>query len=153
MSRNSGRPMKVVAPTKGAVTVGNHTLLACAVVAAYGLAATPARAEVGPVAYSFDTSDNPLPFPYSDFAPGELKAECSSGGPVAGLSASPNGGKAHSLLCQTPSHDATSFPFNSSAVAEVFSTSNSQLFGGRGDWDPGYLKGECAVGNVCNWRC
>src|SRR3954464_12584038 len=100
MSRTSRRATKVGALMESAFEVGNHTRLACALVAVYGLAAAPARAEVGPVAYSFDTSDNPLPFPYSDFAPGELKAECSSGGPVAGLSASPNGGKAHSLLCQ-----------------------------------------------------
>ena len=149
MRRNSRRAIKVGPPMRAAVSVGHHTLLAFGIVAVYGLAPSPARAEIGPVAYSFDTSDNPLPFPYSDFAPGELKAECSSGGPVDGLSATV-GGSAHSVLCETPFHDGSSFPFNSTAVTEVFSTSNSAHFGGRGDWDPGYLKGECAVGNVVN---
>ena len=148
MWMNSRRATKAGAPTGVAFTVGHHTVLALAVVAAYGPAAAPARAEIGPVAYSFDTSDNPLPFPYSDFAPGELKAECSSGGPVAGLSASVSG-NAHSVLCESPSHNGTtSFPFSSTAVTEAFSTSDSAHVGGRGDWDPGYLKGECAVGNV-----
>lgn len=149
MWTNSRRAVKGGAPTGVVLNVGHHTLLAFAVVAAHGLASTSARAEIGPMAYSFDTSDNPLPFPYSDFAPGELKAECSSGGPVAGLSASVSG-EAHSALCETPLYGGTSFPFNSAAVTEVFSTSDSADFGGRGDWDPGYLKGECAVGNVVN---
>ena len=149
MCRNSRRAIKGGAPTRLAFSVAHRTLVALAAVAACGLAATPARAEIGPAAYSFDTSDNPLPFPYSDFAPGELKAECGSGGPVAGVSASVNG-NAHSVLCETPSHDGLQYPFDSTAVTEVFSTSNSADFGGRGDWDPGYLKGECAVGNVVN---
>ena len=98
-----------------------------------------------PTAYSFDVHDDPLPFPYHDFASGELKAECASGSPIAGLSAY---GEAHSILCETPYHDSFEFEFDETSITEEFSTSDSADVGRRGDWDPGTLKGECKIGDV-----
>src|SRR5262249_278563 len=108
------------------------------------LAPAPALAQSAPTPRAFDTDSNPDPWPYTDWAFGEFKAQCSSGGPVMGLSAY---GEAHSVLCKTPATSGADFPFqdtsNDSTYQQSFYSSNSSAYGSRGDWDYGYYKGEC----------
>lgn len=108
-----------------------------------GLYAARASAQAAATPRAFDSGDNPSPFPYSDFASGEYKAECSSGGVVFGLSAYSS---AHSALCESPFtlDGGGAFSFNTSGTStEVFSSSDSTDHGTYGDWDSGYYKGDC----------
>jgi hypothetical protein len=131
-------------------------------VAAVGIAVpiVSALAQQAATPRPFYASDSPSPWPYTDWAPGDYKAQCSSGGPTMGLSAlgpvsgsggAPGGGaQAHSTLCKSP--NSGSFPFSdtsgSPSQVQTFYSSDSAGYGARGDWDHGFYKGECSQGFV-----
>lgn len=103
-----------------------------------------ASAEQTATPYAFDNGSSPDPFPYTDWDYGEFKAQCSSGGPVVGLSAATTG-RAHSVLCKSPIANGDAYPFYSdTSTVETFLSSNSTHYGSHGDWDNGYYKGECS---------
>lgn len=107
-----------------------------------------AVAQQAPTARSFDAGDSPAPFTptHVDWASGEYKAQCSTGGPVMGLSAATeaNGGQAHSILCKSP----ISGPFNFADTSNFFIQEEREDFSsgdsvGAREWDRGSIKGDC----------
>ena len=83
-----------------------------------------------------------------DWSNGQTKADCSVDQAATGLSMSKTGKRyAHELLCREESSEKYAHP---PAVATcrkvVFNVADNRPATATDDWDPGYLKGECAEG-------
>jgi hypothetical protein len=95
--------------------------------------------------------------PVGDWSPGNLKGECESGQPLAGISTYdgqiiPSGGPTHAVYCNSDfSKDSSKFAQSSSCHLVPFDGLDGVAGDNRGDsddgwdWDPGYYKGECAA--------
>lgn len=74
-----------------------------------------------------------------DWAPGYWKGECAATDVLVGASRSTTQGAIHDVLCKK-------FLYTPNAAAGstlVFTTRDSRRDTSTGDWDPGYVKGEC----------
>jgi len=106
------------------------------------------------VARYYYNGDSPSPFPFYDFAYYQHKAECVSGGVVTVVS--DHGVGQSSIYCQSPLSNLAPIRFTQSMTntpylsedTEDFSSHDSAHYGshGAGDWDKGFLKGECPSG-------
>jgi len=97
----------------------------------------------------FDAGDNRGYLGDGDWAPGSYKGQCNSGDSVMGISATPVGMRsdlrAHSVLC------APEFSADTNSGMEVthsLTGADDRADTGTGDWDRGYTKAECGLGEV-----
>jgi hypothetical protein len=89
----------------------------------------------------YDSGDERVTNVEGDWFPGSYKAECGVGQPVVGLSRDTNSSFAHTALCSSAS--AAQYP-HASCRALDFGGADNRGDTTTGDWDPGYVKGECA---------
>jgi hypothetical protein len=108
--------------------------------------------------YVGHNSPSPWSSLFYDFASGQYKAECVSGGVMVGVSADTSGVlNPHGIYCKStetnPLYFDQSNPETSNERDESFSSADSADYGhhpvgGNADWASGYYKGECPVGSV-----
>jgi hypothetical protein len=138
------------------MTHAHRLWVMCAAASCVTLAPALSNAQSTLTTRHFYQGDNPAPFSsfHTDWAPGLYKAQCSSGGPVMGLSI--NLGYARAVGCVTPSPFGYPLPFpdtsGSSANTQTFFASDSPGYTAHThvayDWDPGYHKGECPGASI-----
>jgi hypothetical protein len=94
-------------------------------------------------AVRFDSGDYRLWDGTGDWKPGSYKGECSYGGAVSGLSNDPTVWTAHAALCSDD--DPYLYPHKTCTTVD-FTYGDNRRDTSTGDWDSGFVKGECGWG-------
>jgi hypothetical protein len=82
-----------------------------------------------------------------DWAPGNFKAQChynNAGVPLKGVAANPNGASSEAILCG----DWIQSGIGNQCYARSFANGDNRGSFASGNWDPGYVKGECGYMEV-----